>query len=1021
MTCRASVLLAWLSIQAGAQEGKPSFHAPFDTGTAAKQAAGSPVGNPTAKLVLSDGIMGKGVITGVDQGKALSCAYEAARNLNAEQGTVSLWLKPLDWDGKTPHFQVFFSATGKNSVMHIYRYHDVGAGSPHSRKLLFLFGPAKRDVQGNWQWTIASSGRAREWKRGAWHHVACSWDAENLTLYLDGQVEDRKRIRARLPAAFDRFAVGGFDTWSNTGGTTLIDELKIYRVPATAAQTYTEWQAGARRAGLSLSEQGGSFGLNYLYTSLQGEALHLGLHQPYPLWSGKAITAHVRLRGAGGETVLEGSFSEAEFTYEVHLDIGTLPPGAYDLHVSFVGVGGAELAELHEDYRKFPAGPAPWEGNRIGLANNAPAPWTPVEVSNGATRCWGREYRFGDGPLPHQIVSQGIELLRSPVSMSGVIDGKEVRLRPDAMTWKQASDTAASFNAEGRIGSVAVRSNGTLEFDGFLWLSIVLDPATPTRVSKLVLDIPFRKDRASLRNLGHYRLKRTDAAPREGTYFKNLAERPIFWLGNEDIGVQWFAENLKNWQVKDFERTLEVRAEQDRIVARLNIIDVAAQLDGPRGIAFGLQATPVRPKPRRWRRWRLRPWRSPRLAYNLQPWFTRWTTLFNYPKPSHVAPGKLAGLRAWPKSGAQTLAYLSLTCATPHSPEFRYYGERWRKTPESRVLVTTALDLQTRRWAHCTICPNEPSYRDFYLWLLRPAVHELGLKGGLYFDQAVPRMCESDAHGCLWHDQKGRPHRTLNILGTRELAKRIYVVMKSYSPDALIAHHMSGEVTMPVNAFSDLMVDGENLTGAVGQAGNYYRALPLDTFRAEYVPRQWGPIPVLLPQHARAAGIFKTRDEAYWYTSPEAKKPIDYLIGLILIHDAVVWPAWEVRPDKLWRAQDAFGWDDDLEFLPYWANADYVRVTEPDSGNVVVSVFKRPGKIMLVPLNHTGTDIVVKISLALTGLGLPGAALMRLRDTYHGGEFRIRRNVADIPMSGRGFRMLVASGESLPTAVPAAE
>jgi len=307
--------------------------------------------------------------------------------------------------------------------------------------------------------------------------------------------------------------------------------------------------------------------------------------------------------------------------------------------------------------------------------------------------------------------------------MSAVIRGKDARLQNEATAWKQTSGAAATFVTEASLGSIAVRCRGTVEFDGFVWFTFVFEPPAPTRLSKLTVDIPFRRGCASLRNLGHYRLRRTGASPREGTYFKNLDERPIFWLGNEDTGVQWFAESLRNWNVEDFARTLEVITEKDRVVARLNVIDTEVLLTDAREIAFGLQATPVRPKPRGWRNWRLRPWRSPRLAYSIQPWFTEWTKLFNYPKPSHVVEAKVSRLKRWPRKGPQVLAYASLACTTPHSPEFRFYGERWRTTPQPRVLVTTALDTQTYRWAHYTICANEPSYRDFYLWLLRQTVH----------------------------------------------------------------------------------------------------------------------------------------------------------------------------------------------------------------------------------------------------------------------------------------------------------
>jgi hypothetical protein len=292
--------------------------------------------------------------------------------------------------------------------------------------------------------------------------------------------------------------------------------------------------------------------------------------------------------------------------------------------------------------------------------------------------------------------------------------------------------------------------------------------------------------------------------------------------------------------------------------------------------------------------------------------------------------------------------------------------------------------------------------------MLDTAVREFGITGGLYFDQARPEMCTNDLHGCGWTDPQGNTHGTFNILGTRALAKRIYVMMKAYNPDALIAHHMSGEVTMPVNAFSDIMIDGENLTGAVGLAGNYYEALPPDTFRAEYMPHQWGPIPALLPQHARSASILKGREaELHFYDSPEAQKPIDYLLGLVTLHDGLIWPAWEVRPNALWVAQDEFGWDSEVEFLPYWSNDRYMQVLEPQADSVLVSAYRRSDRLMLIPMNRSDEDVTVRLRVFTDRMGLPDRERIALMDAYHSGEFVMVDGVAEIPLKARSFRMLV--------------
>lgn len=977
----------------------PTFHAPLDGDLSGGEVA-------DAEIAFDQGIEGQAATIGVAGDREFRCTWDAEGRIGAEQGAISLWVKPLDWDATNPHHQIFFSATGEDAVLHMYRYNDVGAQSGYSRKLMFLYGPSRRDADGNWQWTIASSAEAREWEAGQWHHIACTWDAETLVLYLDGQVAEARPVAAPPATGFDSFGIGGAHSWQNTGGTSLVDDLRIFDAPLTAAEIYAEWEA---HGGDAPAAAEGDFGMDYVYTDIEARTLHLGLRQPYPLLRGEPINAEIRLRADGGEVALERTFSEAEFTYQVVVPMVDLSPGEYAIGVRYVAEDGTVLDELEVPYRKYQPGPPPWEGNTIGVTDEVPAPWTEVTVADSTIACWGREYEIGPTGLPAQITSQGTDLLHSPMRISATVAGEAVSASQSAVECATTSAAEAAFTADSTIGEIPLRCEGRVEYDGFAWFEVTVGPLAEAEVSALTVEIPLRKDAAGLRNLGRYRLEGTGAAPESGTYHKHLGERPIFWLGNEEMGLQWVAETLEAWRCEDFARSLEVTAEADRVVARLHVIDTPTVLREPLTIAFGLQATPVRPKPEGWRKWRLRPWRGPRPEFNIRPWFTEWTDLFNYPRPSHVVEERIQQRRAFRAERDRVLSYLSLTHATPYSPEFRYYGERWRQTPQERVLKHTALDPQTRIWANYTICARDASYRDFYMAMLGEAVEEQDITGGLYFDQARPEMCENPRHGCGWVDANGERRPTFNVLGTRELAKRIYVMMKDRHPDALIAHHMSGEITMPVNAFSDILIDGENLTGAVGLAGNYYDALPPDTFRAEYMPHQWGPIPALLPQHARSASILKGREaELHFYEAIEAQKPINHLIGLVAAHDALIWPAWEVRPNALWAAMDEFGWDDEIEFLPYWDNAELIEVLSPDAEDLLVSAFRRPGRVMLVPLNNSDRDVTLRLRLDLAGLGLPREGRIPLRDAYHGGEFAIVDGAAEIPLPARGFRMLVS-------------
>jgi hypothetical protein len=68
--------------------------------------------------------------------------------------------------------------------------------------------------------------------------------------------------------------------------------------------------------------------------------------------------------------------------------------------------------------------------------------------------------------------------------------------------------------------------------------------------------------------------------------------------------------------------------------------------------------------------------------------------------------------------------------------------------------------------------------------------------------------------------------------------------------------------------------------------------------------------------------------------------------------------------------QDAFGWGDDVQWLPYWKNQGQVTLAPADP-NVVCTLYRRPGKLLAVVMNNTDADRAVEMTLDLKRLGLP--------------------------------------------------
>ena len=129
---------------------------------------------------------------------------------------------------------------------------------------------------------------------------------------------------------------------------------------------------------------------------------------------------------------------------------------------------------------------------------------------------------------------------------------------------------------------------------------------------------------------------------------------------------------------------------------------------------------------------------------------------------------------------------------------------------------------------------------------------------------------------------------------------------------------MSGQVNMPVLAFCDAMIDGENYVSLLDRKDNrgYEKVLTLEQFAAEYAAQNnFGPYSVVLPQFSRSGAIRADEWEELGYQHAE------YLLGLIFLHNSQLWyPAYiPVEPtNRLYLAFDKYGLTGAWSYVGYW-------------------------------------------------------------------------------------------------------
>ncbi len=752
-----------------------------------------------------------------------------------------------------------------------------------------------------------------------------------------------------------------------------------------------------------LPEPKGRFQYRYLYTDVAKKTMHVCLAQPDPLMDGQSVPGSFALIDEKGNMAASSRFTNASVEAEIPFDYGKCAPGKYTLRIerNAPGQSGRLLWRHDTEYVIWPDGTTPWHNNRIGVSNRVPPPWTPLTVSgNSEVSVWNRQFRFRPDDLFFtSILSGGKELLQSPMRLIGTVDGKRLTARASSLKIIPGNETFCTVEASGKLGKLDVAVHTKIEFDGFAWIEISFGGGVPVKLENLAFEWTMPREAAELRNFGDYKLQRTGTLPKGVTHKDLLNDSPLFWLGGNGYGLQWVAEDLKNYYLKKNEQALTIRNSDNLVAVSVAIFDSPVTVGKKRTIAFGIEPTPCRPSDPNMRNVRM--WQNTRINFN------ELFNLYNYPDTAFLNPPQKAELDRLQKSNVVVAPYAACGAASQLSPEYKYYGEFWRLTPPPEGWERIRPDRKdlgssSQTWEHLLVCPCD-DYTDFYLSKFAPTYRKLGLKGW-YMDWADARFCDNALHGHGWTDWTGKRRGTYNFRSIRDMAMRIRNVMQEANPGSLYFLHASGVPIAPAHGFCDIFVDGENIADKVGLQMNYFKILPLNTFLAGYDGSQWGWQDLLLPQFTRIAGLYYP-DQMKFYNSPAASKVYNHLIGLVMVHDSLVHSIFGVDQTAVFNALKTFGWDEKVHVHPYYNNASVIRKMAPESPDAVISCFERPDKVLLLPFNNTDsqTEFAVKI--------LPGAfagkPCGRFLDLITKEKFDVLDGVLRCSVPEHAFRLLM--------------
>ncbi len=876
------------------------------------------------------------------------------------EGSMEFWVRPRGVNNVSDANVSIIGASGLTA----YFYNSSGPFKP----LSFYYSDAERKLR-------MHSAKEEEMHPGRWYHLAFVWDAENIILYVDG------RQAASGGNAISTGANKGVLDSLTFRPSFDVDELCFYERRLTAGEVANRYWSYVDPKRIVPAEAPAPILLS-AWRHPSAEALH------YRLSAMPGITcpeqATLRLSDGAGKAVM--TFDGRVDGQTRRIETPRLAEGVYSLNAD-VAVGGKVL-KASPVY--FLAAGLPWEGNTLGVTNAVFEPFEPVGTAGRDVSVVLRRYRMNGFGLWDSVLSQGRELLAAPVRLRyETADGAEGAWDVGKASPVSAAPDRAVYRGEAVSDAVTVSAVSEIEMDGMMRVTLTLAPGLRgVPLKRLWLEIPVKAAEATLmhEDTGSLRRNYSGAVPSgTGTVWRAQRKDPwrnafagYVWVGGEERGLAWFAENDKGWITEKGQsgRPLqEIVREPGAVVIRVNLVNVPGAVTRPRELVFGLQASPAKPLPPDWRTGArggglpVTPWGGHQCADKF-PFNDQWEVVDKIIESqltgkdngawfrAHQEKNKIPPVRGtgdWLADVAHfaswqrrpVLVYFEEMAAPTYRHDWLIYRDEWshvptrpqREAPEGysgpRAQWPDGYDIfrQGRQVNAAARVNFTASYRDYGAyyadeWLKRGV--------GIYWDNAYLTTCGDPLTSAAYLAEDGQIQPALTLWNQREYSKRIWNLMHRWrqarKEKLLFLQHMTNTSLLPILAWCTTAFDNEFSPLAYARGVSYpaqhdpKEPFTPDYLRAQSLGRQTGTYSTLCHRLFRLAdfavdpSLLPPREKDL----PERLEDSAYAMkrewGMQKVHELPGGPDYNVTIARLNNALEGFGYDSArVQPHTYWA------------------------------------------------------------------------------------------------------
>lgn len=651
----------------------------------------------------------------------------------------------------------------------------------------------------------------------------------------------------------------------------------------------------------------------------------------------------------------------------------------------------------------------PWEKSDLGLTHKVYPPFVPVKVDGRDVSIVDRIYRMNAFGMFDSVKSLGRELLAAPIRVVCQTADGEARWDQLTVEGNSVHEDLAVFESVAASDAVVLASRSSVEEDGCVKVEMTLKPGkTGKEIQRMWIEVPLKDQESPLfhyvgdntmrHNYGGLTPRggriawdtatmfrspvvwRAQAGPADGLIWDatQVQDRiplwyqaagwdtvpfvPYVWLGSEMRGLAWFGDSAKGY-LPDWSTPVQTLWRKgDHVVLRIDVIQVPTRLAGPRQIVFGLQASPTKPLPQKWRTMDAFPHAGPVNCWGgylcsskypdkrdftivdkiIEGWTTRKVDKEFFQKKDaqrEYKDRKVNGNWPWLESvlyfagrvaGRQGLpcSYQEEHATDPLTPEWLVFRDEWSDKEFSRYQPD-----QTPNW---TAFPE--SYRNFALyydweWMRRGV--------SLYFDNCCPRRTSNPGFSQAFRTETGDLRFANSLFDLRAYYRRVWKLMNELNEHGMqpepieFTMHMTNTQVLPMHTWCTSNLDIEH-TYRWDASGPL--PFPADYLRAVTMGRRMGCI---------SFTHFPIRNKDL--ASPTDRQSLSDW-GMNFVHELRSGAGVTGKPSVACRAAvTAFGYGkDDVQIHNYWEEKPFVSVDDAEVKWIALMRAQKPAGLLVI-------------------------------------------------------------------------